>query len=91
MFQGDKHDDLPQAQYDSRWHGQMTDWLVGLTLEDEVRQDLSLPQVVCEYEDVFLDKLPGLPMYKDVDFTIDLHPGTKPIAMTPHRMTPIEL
>ena len=22
MFQGDKHDDLPRAVYDSRWHGQ---------------------------------------------------------------------
>ena len=28
-------------------------WLAGLTLEDEVRRDLSLPRVVCEYEDVF--------------------------------------
>ena len=24
MFQGDKHDALPQAVYDSRWHGQLT-------------------------------------------------------------------
>ena len=23
MFQGDKHDALPQAVYDSRWHGQL--------------------------------------------------------------------
>ena len=28
-------------------------WLASLTLEDEVRQELDLPQVVCEYEDVF--------------------------------------
>ena len=28
-------------------------WLARLTLEDEVRQELSLPRVVCEYEDVF--------------------------------------
>ena len=39
--------------YDSRWYGQLTGWLTGLTLEDEVRQDLSLPRMVCEYEDVF--------------------------------------
>ena len=26
-----------------------------------MRQDLSLPLVVCEYEDVFSDELPGLP------------------------------
>ena len=30
-------------------------WLASLTLEDEVRQDLSLAQVVCKYEDVFPD------------------------------------
>ena len=30
--QGDKHDTLPQALYDSRWHEQLTGWLVCLTL-----------------------------------------------------------
>ena len=66
-------------------------WLARLTLEDEGRRDLSLPRVVCEYEDVFLDELPRLPLYRDVDFVIELHPGTSPISMTPHRMVPIEL
>ena len=56
-FQGDKHDALPQTVYDSRWHEQLMGWLVSLTLEDEVRQDLDLPQLVCEYEDVFPDEL----------------------------------
>ena len=91
MFQGGKHDALPHAVYDSRWHGQLTGWLAGLTLEDEVRQDLSLPRVVCEYEDVFLNELPGLPPYRDVDFTIELHLATTPISMTLHRMAPTEL
>ena len=66
-------------------------WLASLTLDDEVRQDLSLPRVVYEYEDVFLDKLSGLPLHKVVDFVIELHPGTSAISMTPHRMTPVEL
>ena len=60
-FQGDKHDALPQAVYDSRWHEQLIGWLVSLTLEDEAGQGLSLPRVVCEFEDVFPDELPGLP------------------------------
>ena len=55
-----------------------------------MRQDLGLPQVVCEYEDVFSDELPGLPPHRDVDFVIGLHLGTSPISMTPHRMTPVE-
>ena len=91
MFQGDKHDALPQTMYDSRWHGQLMGWLASLNLEDDVRRDLSLPLVVCEYEDVFPDELPGLPPHRDVDFVIELHPCTSPISMTPHRMAPVEL
>ena len=55
-------------------------WLASLTLNDEVRPDLDLPQVVCEYEDFFLDELPGLPPQRVVDFGIELHPGTSPIS-----------
>ena len=66
-------------------------WLASLTLQDEGRQDLSLHRVFCEYDDVFPDELPGLPPHRDVDFVIELHPGTSPISMTPHRMAPIEL
>ena len=66
-------------------------WLASLTLEDEARQELSLPQVVCDYEDVFSNDLLGLPLYRDVDFTIELHPCTSPISLTPHRMAPTDL
>ena len=61
VFQGDKHDILPQTVYESRCQGQLAGWLASLTLEDEVRPDLGLPRVVCEYDDFFLDELPGLP------------------------------
>ena len=37
------------------------------------------------------NELPGLPQYRDVDFTIELHPGTSPISMTPDRIAPTEL
>ena len=66
-------------------------WLESLTLEDEVRYDLSPHRVVCKYGDVFPDELPRLPPHRDVDFVIELHPGTSPISMTPHRMAPVEL
>ena len=75
----------------TRWSGQLMGWLESLTLEDEVRQELDLPQVVCEYEDAFPDELQGLPPPRDVDFIIESHPGTSPISMTPHRMAPVEL
>ena len=76
---------MPQAVYDSRWHGHLMGWLASLTLE------LSLPRVVCEYEDIFSDELLGLPPHRDEDFTIELHPGTSPILMTPHIMALTEL
>ena len=56
-----------------------------------MRPDLDLPRVVCEYVDVFPDELPGLPPHRDVDFGIELHPGTTTISMTPHKMAPVEL
>ena len=78
-------------QYESRCHGQLAGVLASLTLEDEVRPDLNLPRVVYEYEDVFSDELPGLPPQRVVDFGIELHHGTSPISMTPHRMALVEL
>ena len=47
--------------------------------------------MVCEYENVFSDELPGLPPLRVVGFVIELHPSTSPISMTPHRMAPVEL
>ena len=91
VFQGNKHDILPQTVYESRCQGQLAGWLASLTLEDEERPNLDLPRVVCEYVDVFPDELPGLPPQRVVDFGIKLHPGTSPISMTLHRMAPVEL
>ena len=39
----------------------------------------------------FPNELPRLPPRRVVDFGIELHPGTLPISMTPHRMAPVEL
>ena len=91
VFQGDKHDILPHTVYEFRFHGQLAGCLASLTLEDEMRPNLDLPRVVCENEDTFLDELPGLPPQRVIDFGIELHPGTSPISMTPHRMAPVEL
>ena len=83
-FHGDKNNVVPKAVYNSRWHGQLMGWLASLTVKNKARQELSLPRMVCEYEDVFPDELPELPPHRDVDFTIELHPGKSPISMTPH-------
>ena len=90
VFQGDKHEIFPQTVYKSKCQGQLAGWLVSLSLEDEERPNLDLPRVVCEYVDVFPDKLPELPPHRDVDFGIELHPGISPISMTPQRMALVE-
>ncbi|XP_070049556.1 uncharacterized protein [Nicotiana tomentosiformis] len=47
--------------------------------------------VVREFSDVFPYDLPGLPPDHDIDFYIDLAPGTQPISIPPYRMAPKEL
>jgi hypothetical protein len=47
--------------------------------------------VLREYSGVFPDELPGMPPDRDVEFVIELQPGTAPISMRPYRMPPKEL
>ena len=56
----------------------------GGTLVDEI-------PVVREFLDVFPYDIAGLSRDKEVKFTIELIPGTKPISIPPYRMAPIEL
>jgi hypothetical protein len=41
--------------------------------------------VVCEFPDVFLDDLLGLPPDRDVEFKIEWLPSTTPISRRPYR------
>jgi hypothetical protein len=47
--------------------------------------------VVCEFPDVFPEDLPGLPPERDMEFVIELKPGTAPISRRSYRMPPNEL
>ncbi|XP_022156880.1 uncharacterized protein LOC111023714 [Momordica charantia] len=47
--------------------------------------------VVKEFPDVFPEDLLGLPPVRELDFCIDLLPGTAPISKAPYRMSPAEL
>ncbi|WVZ51702.1 hypothetical protein U9M48_002817 [Paspalum notatum var. saurae] len=47
-------------------------------------------RVVCEYPDVFPDELPGMPPDREVEFLIELLPGTAPIAKRQYRVAPKE-
>ncbi|KAL0546686.1 hypothetical protein IC582_016598 [Cucumis melo] len=57
----------------------------------EVDVSLSSEPVVRDYPDVFPEELPGLPPHREVQFSIELEPGTVPISRAPYRMAPAEL
>jgi hypothetical protein len=57
--------------------------LKGVSLEDA--------PIVREYPDVFPEELPGMPPDRDVEFLIDLMPGTGPIAKRPYKIDVDEL
>jgi hypothetical protein len=62
----------------------------GRAYEAIVQEIQDIP-VVCEFSDVFPEDLPGLPPERDVEFVIELKPGTAPISRRSYRMPPNEL
>jgi hypothetical protein len=48
-------------------------------------------RVVQEYQDVFKEELPSMPPDHDIEFLIELLPGTPPISKRPYRMPVNEL
>jgi hypothetical protein len=53
------------------------------SMNGKVLEDI---KVVNEYSYVFLDELPGMPPDRDIEFSIELLPGTSPISKRPYRM-----
>ncbi|WVZ63991.1 LOW QUALITY PROTEIN: hypothetical protein U9M48_013577, partial [Paspalum notatum var. saurae] len=56
----------------------------------EIQEIKKIP-VVCEFPDVFPKELPGLPPNRNVEFSVELVPGTAPVSRRPYRMAPDEL
>ena len=44
-----------------------------------------------EFPGVFPEDLSGLPPDREIEFSIDLLPGSNPISKAPYRMAPAEL
>jgi hypothetical protein len=61
--------------------------------QSSILASLSLKEtpVVSEYPDVFPEELPGMPPDRDIEFIINLMPGTAPISKRPYRMLVNEL
>ncbi len=47
--------------------------------------------IVREYPDVLPKELLGMPPSREIEFVIDVIPGTVPISKAPYRMAPTEL
>jgi hypothetical protein len=59
--------------------------------EKGVAKGLEHLPVMREFADIFLEELPGMLPKRELEFTIDLKPGTKMIAKKPYRMSTPEL
>ena len=60
---------------------------------ESANSEMQLAKVpmVNEFFDVFPEDLPGLPPDREIEFEIELAPGTEPISIAPYRMAPAEL
>ena len=67
----------------------MFSFMAYLSVENQAVID-RLP-LVNEFPEVFLDEIPDVPPEREVEFSIDLVLGTKPVSMAPYRMSASEL
>ena len=71
--------------------GGVSAFIASVTLDRSNEQTVSLVHIVKEFIDIFPEDLPSLPPVREVDFGIDLEPGTAPISKAPYKMAPTEL
>src|SRR6187399_1671162 len=64
--------------------------LFSLNDKGEINAISQIP-VVNEYEDVFPEELTGVPPHCQVEFVIELEPGTEPACRRPYKLSPGEL
>jgi hypothetical protein len=55
------------------------------------RPSLEDHPILRDYRDVFPEEVLGLPLRRDIDFSIELAPGAVPVSRTPYRMSTPEL
>jgi len=65
-------------------------YLLLSSMESKEEVNLKNIVVVQNFPEVFPDDIPGLPPNREIEFSIDLIPGTGPISMAPYRMSPSE-
>ena len=56
-------------------------------LESEREQHIEVFPILEEFKDMFPEEIPGLPPKRDLDFSIELTPGSILISKSPYRMS----
>ena len=72
------------------YQGCMGYWCYAIDTQAKEEKGRNIP-VVCEFEDIFPEELPGLLLQRKIDFGIKLIPDSQPISKAPYRITPTEL
>ena len=80
---GDRKSSVGSVLYDPKDHDSISFMLASLCLDDDSSRPAELPPVVSEFANVFPSMLPGLPPNREVEFSIDLLPGTSLISLPP--------
>nr|GEY17827.1 reverse transcriptase domain-containing protein [Tanacetum cinerariifolium] len=66
-------------------------FIAQVTEKEPAKKQLQDAPVICNFPEVFLDDLPGLPPPRQVEFKIKLIPSVAPVARAPYRLAPSEL
>ena len=66
-------------------------FLVAILDSKRGQVDMEKIPVVREFPDVSPEELPGIPLEREVDLSIEIVPGTTPMSREPYRMAPTKL
>ena len=90
-FVGDRQDSSLASLWEMAGRGQTDFLLASLVSDEKTVERKEFPAIVCDFVDVFPEELMELPPVREVEFAIDVIPGTTPISIAPYRMAPAEL
>lgn len=84
-FLGNRVDTVLSPIFDHRSRSKLIGLLATLFDSESNGARVELPRVVYEYPNVFPEDLTSLPHHREIEFSIELVPGTTPISMSPYR------
>ena len=85
------HEILLKPSENPNLKNELQGYLLLSSMESNEEVNLKNKVVVQNFPEVFPDDIPGLPPNREIEFSIDLIPGTGPISIAPYRMSPSEL